>query len=56
MSTGLSAEVADALAVLGVDLGDVDTKGDLQRGLEDRRALGRRSLNSPSWGLRRQRA
>jgi rsbT co-antagonist protein RsbR len=39
--TGLSAEVAQALVTLGVDLGNVRTAGDLQSGLEEaERVLG----------------
>lgn len=37
--TGLSAEVAQALVTLGVDLGDVKTAGDLQGGLEEAERL-----------------
>jgi rsbT co-antagonist protein RsbR len=33
--TGLSAEVAQALVALGVDLGEITTVGDLQGGLEE---------------------
>jgi rsbT co-antagonist protein RsbR len=41
--TGLSAEVAQALVSLGVDLGKIDTKSDLQTGLEQaERSLGYR--------------
>jgi rsbT co-antagonist protein RsbR len=37
--TGLSAEVAQALVTLGVDLGSVKTAGDLQGGLEEAERL-----------------
>jgi rsbT co-antagonist protein RsbR len=37
--TGLSAEVAQALVTLGVDLGNVRTAGDLQGGLEEAERL-----------------
>ena len=37
--TGLSAEVAQTLVTLGVDLGKLNTVGDLQGGLEDAEAL-----------------
>lgn len=37
--TGLSAEVAQALVTLGVNLGDVTTAGDLQGGLEEAEKL-----------------
>jgi rsbT co-antagonist protein RsbR len=33
--TGLSAEVAQSLVALGVDLGKLNTVGDLQGGLEE---------------------
>jgi rsbT co-antagonist protein RsbR len=45
--TGLSAEVAQALVALGVDLGKITTTGDLQSGLEEaERRLGYRSVRS----------
>jgi rsbT co-antagonist protein RsbR len=37
--TGLSADVAQALVILGVSLGDVTTAGDLQGGLEEAERL-----------------
>ena len=37
--TGLSADVAQALVTLGVDLGTLDTMGDLQGGLEEAERL-----------------
>jgi rsbT co-antagonist protein RsbR len=37
--TGLSADVAQALVTLGVDLGNVRTAGDLQGGLEEAERL-----------------
>jgi hypothetical protein len=37
--TGLSAEVAQALVALGVDLGRINTIGDLQGGLEEAERL-----------------
>jgi rsbT co-antagonist protein RsbR len=37
--TGLSADVAQALVTLGVNLGDVMTAGDLQGGLEEAEKL-----------------
>jgi rsbT co-antagonist protein RsbR len=45
--TGLSAEVAQALVALGVDLGKITTTGDLQGGLEEaERMLGYRIIRS----------
>lgn len=41
--TGLSADVAQSLVALGIDLGNLDTMGDLQGGLEEaERSLGYR--------------
>ncbi len=37
--TGLSAEVAQALVALGLDLGKLDTVGDLQGGIEEAERL-----------------
>jgi rsbT co-antagonist protein RsbR len=37
--TGLSADVAQALVALGVDLGRINTIGDLQGGLEEAERL-----------------
>jgi rsbT co-antagonist protein RsbR len=51
--TGLSADVAQALVALGVDLSRVNTIGDLQGGLEEaERLLGYRvaSMNGSSNG------
>jgi len=43
--TGLSAEVAQALVALGIDLGKIDTTSDLQAGLEQaERSLGYRMV------------
>jgi rsbT co-antagonist protein RsbR len=45
--TGLSADVAQALVGLGVDLGKINTTGDLQGGLEEaERILGYRTVRS----------
>ena len=48
--TGLSAEVAQSLVALGIELDKVNTVGDLQGGLEDaERILGYRvTLTAPS--------
>ena len=37
--TGLSAEIARTLVTLGVDLGKMDTMGDLQEGIEEAERL-----------------
>jgi rsbT co-antagonist protein RsbR len=37
--TGLSAEVAESLVAIGVDLGRINTIGDLQGGLEEAERL-----------------
>lgn len=45
--TGLSADVAQALVALGVDLGKISTTGDLQSGLEEaERMLGYRTVRA----------
>jgi len=45
--TGLSAEVAQALVALGIDLGKIDTTSDLQTGLEQaERSLGYRMVRA----------
>jgi rsbT co-antagonist protein RsbR len=45
--TGLSADVAQALVALGVDLGKITTTADLQGGLEEaERMLGYRVIRS----------
>ena len=45
--TGLSAEVAQALVALGIDLGKIDTTSDLQAGLEQaERSLGYRVVRA----------
>jgi rsbT co-antagonist protein RsbR len=45
--TGLSADVAQALVALGVDLGKITTTADLQGGLEEaERMLGYRIIRS----------
>src|SRR5882724_9578086 len=49
--TGLSAEVAQSLVVLGIDLAKLNTVGDLQGGLEEAEfLLGHRATSEPSGG------
>jgi rsbT co-antagonist protein RsbR len=49
--TGLSAEVAQSLVVLGIDLAKLNTVGDLQGGLEEAEfLLGHRAASEPSGG------
>lgn len=51
--TGLSAEVAQSLVVLGIDLGKLNTVGDLQGGLEEAEyLLGHRLPSDSSLGYR----
>jgi rsbT co-antagonist protein RsbR len=49
--TGLSSDVAQALVGLGLDLGKLNTAGDLQGGIEEaERLLGYRVVRAPEAG------
>jgi rsbT co-antagonist protein RsbR len=53
--TGLSSEVAQSLVALGIELGKLNTVGDLQGGIEEaERLLGYRVLQNTDASLRSQ--